>query len=148
MDETFAIQITNEQVTLPVDEARFSRAVNEILQDAQVTSAEIGIAVVDDPAIQRLHAKFLQIDEPTDVMSFRLGCEDERLEGEIVVSADTALKVAADYGLEPTDELLLYVIHGMLHLVGFDDIDDDDQAVMRLQERKYLERLGIEQGGR
>ena len=67
---------------------------------------------MDDRTIQQLNRQYLDHDEPTDVLSFLLEREAERLEGEIVVSRDTAACSAPAYGWTPADELLLYVIHG------------------------------------
>jgi probable rRNA maturation factor len=65
------------------------------------------------------------------------------LDGQIVVSADTAERVAPQYGWSTDEELLLYVIHGALHLVGYDDTTDAARRRMRSGERFYLERMGI-----
>ena len=64
------------------------------------------------------------------------------LEGEIVVSGDTAVAQASEYSSTPEEELMLYVIHGTLHLVGFDDHEEADQAEMRLAEQTYLRASG------
>jgi len=138
------IEITNQQDRLPVDEARFRQAVEMILQDASITEAQISLAVVDDPTIHTLNRQFLRHDEPTDVLSFVLEESETSLEGEVIVSADTALATAPHYGWQPVDELLLYVIHGTLHLVGGLDATPEEQAEMRAQERKYLARFGLE----
>jgi probable rRNA maturation factor len=60
----------------------------------------------------------------------------------VIVSADTASRRAAEFGWQMQDELLLYVIHGTLHLTGFDDKTDSDRAVMRAKEEQYLRSLG------
>ena len=64
------------------------------------------------------------------------------LEGEVVVSTETAEAAAPNYEWTPNDELLLYVIHGILHLVGYDDHAPDDCSAMRERERHYMERFG------
>lgn len=140
----FAIEITNQQDTLPVDEARIRQAVEMILKDASIREAQISVAVVDDPTIHTLNRQFLSHDEPTDVLSFVLEESEGNLEGEVIVSADTALAVAPQYGWEPVHELLLYVIHGTLHLVGGLDATPEEQADMRAREREYLARFGLE----
>jgi probable rRNA maturation factor len=138
------IEITNQQDTLPVDEARIRRAVEMILEDAGIREAEISVAVVDDLTIHALNRQFLSHDEPTDVLSFVLEQGEASLEGEVIVSADTARASAPEYGWEPVDELLLYVIHGTLHLVGGLDATPEEQADMRAGEREYLARFGLE----
>ena len=76
-------------------------------------------------------------------MSFLLESGPGWLEGEIVVSADTAGRSAPEYGWPADDELLLYVIHGVLHLVGFDDTTPQAAVAMRERERFYLEACGV-----
>jgi probable rRNA maturation factor len=137
-----AIAITNRQTTLPIDRRRMRGAIRAILRDAAVEDAQIGVAVVDDAAIARLHAEFLNDPEPTDVLSFVLERSARRLEGEIVVSADTALAAAPRFAAKAEDELLLYVIHGALHLVGYDDATPRKRAMMRKRERQYLSQSG------
>ncbi len=66
------------------------------------------------------------------------------MDGEVIVSFDTAAKVAPEFGWSTQEELLLYVIHGCLHLVGYDDHNDEDRAAMRVGEAKYLAKAGIE----
>ena len=72
------------------------------------------------------------------MLSFVLERSEQSLEGEVVVSAETALACAARYKSTPEDELLRYVIHGTLHLVGYDDATPRQRAAMRRKERKYL----------
>ena len=61
----------------------------------------------------------------------------------MIASAETAAEVAAQFGWTVDDELLLYVVHGTLHLVGYDDSDSESLAEMRAQERRYLGRFGL-----
>lgn len=137
-----AITISNRQKTLPIDRRHMRQTIAAILGDADIEHAQIGVAVVDDAAIARLHAEFLNDPEPTDVLSFLLEHCDGRLEGEIVVSADTARAAAPRFKASAEDELVRYVIHGMLHLVGYDDATPRHRAIMRKQERKYLTQAG------
>ena len=138
------IEVTNEQSTLPVDDRRLRRAVRMILQDASISTARISLAVVDDPTIHQLNRQFLRHDYPTDVLSFALDDSNGKLEGEVIVSADTAASSAPHFGWAAEDELLLYVIHGVLHLVGCLDADAGQRRRMRQQERTYLARFGLE----
>jgi probable rRNA maturation factor len=137
------IEFRNEQHALPVDERRLHEAIELVLRRAGVTWAEISVAVVDDPAIHELNRRFLAHDEPTDVLSFVLEQAEGTLEGEIIVSADTAASTASRYGWAAQDELLLYVIHGALHLVGYDDLNPTAKSEMRRQERACLSHFGL-----
>jgi len=138
------VEIANEQSTLPVDEDRIRRLAAAILADAGYAEGVLSVAVVDDPTIHELNARHLAHDYPTDVLSFALTDEPPRLEGEVIVSADTAVANAADYGWPPEHELLLYVVHGVLHLAGHRDKADDEVRAMREAEGRYLRLAGVE----
>jgi probable rRNA maturation factor len=135
------IDIADRQATLPLDRRLLRRAVRAVLKDEGIADAEISLAVVDDPTIRELHRRYLGHDEPTDVISFVLERSEGRLEGEVIVSADTGLSAAARYGSTPADELLLYVIHGTLHLVGYRDDTRQRRAKMDARQRIYLAEL-------
>jgi probable rRNA maturation factor len=135
---TIAIHITNRQKALPIDRRRVRRVVEAVLCDAEIADARISVAFVGDRTIAALHQRFLDDPEPTDVLSFVLERSGNSLEGEVVVSAETARARAAEYKSTPEDELVRYVIHGLLHLVGFDDATSRQRTVMRNKERAYL----------
>jgi probable rRNA maturation factor len=119
-------------------------AVRAVLAGEGVADAEIGLAFVDNPTIHRLNLRYLEHDEPTDVLSFPLSEPGAaRLAGELVVGALVALEQAAGRGHDVQAELTLYVIHGLLHLCGYDDHDEAGAAAMRARERHYLGQLGL-----
>ena len=140
------IAITNEQSILNVDEDRLRSAIRTVLEDAGRSVAQISLAVVDDPTIHQLNRKFLNHDYATDVLSFVLeeGTRGEPLEGEVIASAETAVAAAERFGWPAADELLLYVVHGALHLVGYDDNTPEATAQMRTREADVLARFGLE----
>jgi len=139
----FSIDICDDSGAIAIDESLLRQAAQAILTDAGVASGSLSIAIVDDPTIHQLNRQFLDHDYPTDVLSFVLEREADRLEGEVIVSADTALRTAAQLNWPAAHELLLYVIHGTLHLVGYDDLDPEEQKKMREKERVYLNRVGV-----
>jgi probable rRNA maturation factor len=139
----FTIEIANRQNLHAVDVPRLCRAAETVLGEAALDSAELSIAVVDDPTIHALNLEFLAHDYPTDVLSFVLEHAGGRLEGEIIVSAQTAARAAATFGWSAEDELLLYVVHGALHLIGYDDGTDADRARMREAERRILTQFDV-----
>ena len=138
------VDIANQQDALPLDEDRLRCAVRGILEEASLAEGQISVAVVDDATIRRLHREYLDVDEPTDVMSFVLDRDASRLEGEVIASAETARRRAPQYDWPAEDELLLYVIHGMLHLVGYDDTTAPQRSEMRRQEQAHLGRFDLE----
>lgn len=140
----FQIDITHEHPTAQFDELPLRRAIERILRDAKLSEATISVAIVDDPQIHEINRKYLEHDYPTDVISFVLESDEGRLEGEVIVSADTAATVAARLDWPVEHELLLYVVHGVLHLVGYDDLDPDSLQQMRAREREVLAAFDIE----
>ena len=76
--------------------------------------AEISIVLVSDRRMAALHKQFMNIDGPTDVLTFQ--------HGEIFISVETAQENAAQFGTTTDDEIRLYIVHGLLHLRGFDDL--------------------------
>ena len=137
------VAINDDQETLVIDPDQLRRAISTILGDAGLETATISLAVVDDPTMHELNRRFLKHNYPTDVLSFVLEDDGQKLDGEVIVSADYAVRSAPDYGWSAADELLLYVIHGTLHLVGYDDLDDESCAKMRERERHYLSQFGV-----
>ena len=147
----FQIDINDDQdrLELPADWLR--EIVEHTLTQEQVRSAEISVAVVDNATIWRLNRRHLQHDYPTDVLSFLLESDPEtpsrsgprgagrRIEGEVIVSAEMALQMSAQYHWRGADELCLYLVHGLLHLCGYDDLTPDEQIIMRQRERDILQ---------
>lgn len=139
-DPVARIEISNEQQILSLDHRSLSAAIESVLCGEAVDEAEISLAIIDDRRMHELNARYLNHDEPTDVLSFLLDSRPGYVEGEIIVSAETAAARAGEFGWSPDNELLLYIIHGTLHLVGYDDHDPADRAIMREREKVYLER--------
>lgn len=138
------VDISDCQTLLELNEDQLRAAIQQIVAEAGITSGDVSLAVVDDAEIHELNRQFLEHDYPTDVLSFVLEHEGDHLEGEIIVSVDTASRMAEQVGWTASDELLLYVIHGALHLVGYDDQDPQSLAAMRAAERKHLAAFGLE----
>ncbi len=143
--ETIRIEICNQQTQLAIDEAFLIEVARQTLLDEQAASAEISIAVVDNQTIHALNRQHLKHDYPTDVLSFRLNDDgDKHIEGEVVISAEMASENADGFRWSPQSELLLYLIHGLLHLCGHDDHSEIDRNRMRARERKILRLWNLE----
>jgi probable rRNA maturation factor len=101
---------------------------------------ELSLAFLTDPALARLHLDFLGDPKTTDVITFA-GQPALGLAGEICVSADTAAAYARKHRRRFAAELTLYVVHGWLHLAGFDDLQPVKKRAMRRAERRALALL-------
>jgi probable rRNA maturation factor len=139
----YKIDLANQQSALVPNEADLIRAIESILLEAQIAEAEISLAVVDDRSMHELNRKYLDHDWPTDVLSFVLEQDDQRIEGQLIVSSETAITNAADYEWPAEAELLLYVVHGTLHLVGYLDDTPEAKQLMREAERRHLAAFGL-----
>lgn len=107
--------------------------------------AELSLALVDDERMSQLHERFMGIAGPTDVLTFELE-HDRRGRvtcGEVVVCVPEARRQARKRGIALRLELLLYALHGMLHLCGFDDRTDRGFRTMHRREDDILTRLGF-----
>ncbi|MFO0428680.1 MAG: rRNA maturation RNase YbeY [Planctomyces sp.] len=139
----YEIDISNQQKVLPVDVALLRQTIEAALSLEDVGAAVLSITIVDNEAIHRLNREHLQHDYPTDVISFPLECSDEMVEGEIVASAEMACQMAASGQWSPQDELRLYVVHGLLHLCGYDDLTPNEKSMMRERERAIMGHFGL-----
>lgn len=127
----------------PLDFLRLKDAARAVLEGEGVKAGRVTLAFVDSPHIHRLNKQFLDHDEPTDVLTFP-DDTGKGTSGDVVIGYEVAAEYAADRGHEVGLELLLYVVHGCLHLCGYTDTDDRSAAEMRAKEREYLTKLGLQ----
>lgn len=131
-------------VTLPsTDEQRFHQAAQWVADLCAISRFSASISIVDEETIHALNRDHLGHDWPTDVISFVIEQSDVHVDGEIIASADMASKLCQEAGWPQADEILLYVLHGMLHVAGFDDIEDAERQEMRRQEQAGMLALGV-----
>ncbi len=127
-------------------EVEASAALAAALVHGGAPELRVDVIFVDDAALAQLHGQFLGDPTRTDVITFDLredGAPDEHgPDGEIYVSVERAREVAVGRGVGVAREQALYVVHGALHLVGFDDHDPEDRASMREAEAAVMGALG------
>ena len=140
---THHIEISDQQPRA-LDFESFVAVARMIVEDFGYQGSEISIALVDDPTIRTHNREYLNHDYETDVISFVLEESETQLVGQLIISTDTAAKLGEELGVPMEHEVLLYVIHGMLHLVGFDDTDEASAAEMRAAETDYLGRFNVD----
>ena len=105
--------------------------------------AELGVALVSGEEMADLNSRYTGRSRDTDVLAFPLADDDDSVLGEIVISASCVLAEANARGIDPADELGLYVVHGMLHLQGYDDHSTADRRKMYAREREVLIAAGL-----
>ena len=133
------VTIINRQDFVPIDEKEVRRAL-ELLPPSPPLPGKYRLSLVylDDAEMAELNRRYLKKDGPTDVLAFPL----ERDVGEVVVSGETALHEAEAREIEPAGELLLYTVHGVLHLMGYDDKTPEEADVMHEMEKRVVTGMG------
>jgi probable rRNA maturation factor len=122
------------------DETKY---VAEFVLKQEEKIADVGIIFVDDNGIRELNKKYLNHDYVTDVISFPVDEVDGVIEGEIYICVAQADRQAREYKISLKNEISRLAIHGMLHLVGYEDTTPEQRAVMREKEDRYLEMLNV-----
>jgi probable rRNA maturation factor len=144
------VAIANQHPKLSLDRRAVARAIRTLdAAHAQLATgasvlgneAELSLVFLTDAALAQLHADFLDDPSATDVITFE-GDAAHGSAGEICVSVDTAARYAKEHGRKFTEELTLYLVHGWLHLAGYDDLQPAKKRVMRRAEARAMKLLG------
>ncbi len=152
-DPAYDIAIAHLDGRPIADDAPLRQAILTALRTHSIPTAHIGVALVDDDRMAELNERHLQHAGPTDVLTFDLSepaadaadadPKAPAIEGEIVISLDTAAREADLRGHDTAAELALYAVHGTLHLLGYDDADESKAERMHEAEDKILEAAGL-----
>ena len=144
-DDDYHIEIGLGDGPESADATALADAVILTLRREGRRSCRISVAIVDDAGIAELQERYLGRSGPTDCLSFDLrdDPESDGVEGEIVVSEEAAGRESRARGASKQAELTLYVIHGLLHLLGYDDTAPDASSSMHALEDRLLTELGF-----
>lgn len=133
-----------------IDELKYlPDLLNLALKKLDINKAIFNIIIVDDEYIHHLNKEYRNIDRPTDVISFALEDDksfmktDFRVLGDIYISIDTAIKQANEYQHSLKREISFLTIHGLLHLLGYDHMEKEDEKVMFGLQELILNEAGI-----
>ena len=161
------IQIEYEaelQLNLPYEEIIEKVVIASLDYEKCPYEAQVSVVLTDNAAIQEINAQFRDIDNPTDVLSFPMGdysepaafeeledCAEEYFDpdsgelllGDIVISVEKVIEQAEKYGHSQTRELAFLTAHSMLHLMGYDHMEDEERLVMEQKQEAILAELGI-----
>ncbi|MFQ5787284.1 MAG: rRNA maturation RNase YbeY [Thermodesulfobacteriota bacterium] len=135
------VEIANLQKHYEIKSSKIKRVVKEVLSK-EGKDARLSIALVGNNMIKELNKQYFNSDEVTDVISFPLSNNKNFLSGEIIVSVETAVCAAGKRNMSIEGEIVLYIVHGILHLLGYDDANEGDARVMHENESKILKALG------
>ncbi|MDD5746680.1 MAG: rRNA maturation RNase YbeY [Candidatus Omnitrophica bacterium] len=137
------IKIKNQQKKTRVNRPGLEKLADMVLRRHGVDDTEVSVILVDDRSMRVYNKRYLHKDRPTDVLAFRMadgkfGDLHPELLGDIIISTETARRQAGLLGLAPRDEIALYLVHGLLHLLGY---TDTTQAGFRRMDNKQKELL-------
>ncbi len=127
-------------------------AVEKVGEMFGASTAEVSVTLTNDAYIHTLNKEYRQIDRPTDVLSFALregeepvvaGGPDTDVLGDIVLSVERARAQATEYGHSLRREIAFLTVHGMLHLLGYDHIEEADRREMEQEQKRVMEALDI-----
>lgn len=121
-----------------LERGRLATLVRRIVEDEKRKADNINIVLVDDGYLLEVNRKFLKHDYKTDVISFDLG-EDKSIDGEVYVSVDRALVQARRYEVTLDAEIIRLIVHGILHLTGWEDKTRSEKLRMRKRENSFIE---------
>lgn len=129
----------NEDTKFDFKEKRLTNRWLKLVAESEIRRlGDISIIFCSDNYILDVNMKYLQHDYFTDIITFDY-CEKDVLSGDLFISIDSVRENALYYGTEFADELNRVMVHGLLHLIGYDDHTEEDIAVMRQKENYYLE---------
>ena len=137
-DSFRVILVENKQKALPIRKRLISEIMKELLLFLKIDYEEISFYFVTEKKITDLHRQFFQDPTPTDCISFPI---DEKHLGEVFVCPAVAIEYAKKHNTDPLKETILYAIHGLLHLLKYDDMDPESKKTMRRMEKKCINHL-------
>ena len=156
MNAKVSITVKEKKISLPKEfRALIRKACNATLKyEGFIDKAEINVTIVDDEEIKELNREFRDIDKSTDVLSFPLGEDgvydynpetDALMLGDIVISAEHAFSQAELYGHGIEREIAFLTVHSMLHLLGYDHVNnDEEEKEMFSRQEEILKTMGLE----
>lgn len=139
------IDITDKQKDIKISKAAVKKIAAEVVRFEGETYDEVSIHFITNKAMCDLHDEYFDDPSPTDCISFPLDDdtpEEFSMMGDIFICPKTAIEYSAkNPEVTPTEEVTLYVVHGLLHLMGYDDMNDKDRAQMRKAEKSHMANL-------
>ena len=141
------VSISNRQKRVSIDAGKIRRAAKKTLSGLGFQGYELSIVIVDDREITQLNRQYFHRNRPTNVISFPMAAEDpvslhSKILGDVVISAETAKRQAEEAGGKAKDEILFLLIHGILHLAGYDhEGAADERKKMEAKEKELFSFL-------
>lgn len=138
------LAIEHAHSSLALNEETLDRLIRHTVDAEGASLVHVSLVLTDHETVRRLNQDYLDHDYNTDVLSFSLRAEDDEgdaVEGEVYVDLDTAAERHEEFGTSFEREAYRYVVHGVLHLLGYDDATESGREAMRVQENHILDEV-------
>lgn len=141
-----AIYLSNQQKALPINRGKLRRRLARLLNELNLSGADLSVTITDDQSIRRINSQHRGVDAPTNVLAFAL--EEgfpmpgtPRVLGDVIISSETIMREAEPLGYSEAGMFYFYLIHGLLHLIGYDHELGPAEAVRQESETERLWNL-------
>ena len=139
------VNVNDQQSVLKISIDQVKDIVCQVLAEEKQSCDEVTIYLVETALISQLHQEFFNDPSPTDCITFPMDHQDEmmpyRILGEVFVCPATAIEYAVKHQKDAWEETTLYIVHGLLHLLGYDDLDAEDRKQMKQAEVRHMRKL-------
>ena len=137
------VLVEDHQEDLPVRAAEVATLAQTVVAFEKIAADEVSVHLLDEESMKKLHQQFFGDSSLTDCLSFPIDEEDVpyRLLGDVMVCPQAAILYTREHGGDPYEELSLYIVHGLLHLCGYDDQSEEECKEMREGEARHLANL-------
>jgi probable rRNA maturation factor len=137
------VEIFNESgLRLPLNHKEMQAVIRFLLSHFQISSYELHLIFTDDEALRRMKKEYFGEAVYTDIISFTMECCEDYVEGELYISLPRIRENANEYHVSIRQECVRIIIHGFLHLLGFDDAGDKEREAMKRTEDQFLRECG------
>lgn len=140
-DRQSDIEITNDIIEI------VKKSISEVLKEENLDdNVQVSISFVGDEEIQELNRDFRGVDSSTDVLSFPMDDEfkiEETILGDVIINTKRVVEQAEEFGHSNTRELSYLTVHSILHLLGYDHMEEEDKTIMRAKEKSIMKSLEI-----
>lgn len=143
------VEIINDYENEVNELETLKKFIKHCTKELNLKNVMFNVIIINDEKIHKLNKEYRQIDRPTDVITFAL--EDDkkltlpsvRVLGDVYISYDRVIKQSKEYGHGKTRELCFLAVHGLLHLLGYDHLKEDEEKIMFSKQKELLDSYGI-----
>ena len=141
------IEVANMQDELKVNPSHIKRVVKGVLKSEKVDNAEVSVALVDNERMAEINGRYRKRNHPTDVLAFPLEKDFDgkgTLLADIIASCEMANERARELSISPQTEIMFYIVHGLLHILGYDHATAKARRAMDKLQRGFLREFGYQ----